>query len=464
MIKKTLYFLKTFEVKVILILIIAMLSIGIMGNVLVHKFALDSHFNQLRDKLKIIASTTALSIDVDMLLEVPLNKEGVNTEPFKKIVKKLQKIKQQNSLIRYIYIMTKTDQEGVWQFMVDPEPVEEGNEDATAYPGDKYDASRFPEMLKAFDGPSADIRLEVDEWGVTLSGYAPIYDKDNKAIAMLGVDMLASDVYLTQKIVHRRMVFVLTLGIILSMIFGPLFAKRITGPLKKLMEGTRRISMGDLGYKVKAEGSNEVRELAESFNTMADELSRSQKKNSSYFYDVIQSMVRIVEAKDHYTRGHSERVAEYAEMIASSMALSQDQIEIIKETAMIHDIGKLGIKDDILNKKGKLTDDEWEMIKKHPVIGEDIIKPVSLNSEVLAMIRGHHERHDGLGYPDGLKGEDTNLFAQIICVVDAYDAMISSRAYRQAMPKEKAVDELKKNKGTQFNSRIVDIFLKILEA
>jgi HD-GYP domain-containing protein (c-di-GMP phosphodiesterase class II) len=377
---------------------------------------------------------------------------------------KLRKIKEINPPIKYIYTMVKTEQEGIWQFVVDPNPINKGKRiGPTAYPGDKYSAKRFPEMLKAFDGSSADKKLEIDEWGVTLSGYAPIRDRNGQAVGILGVDIMADDVYTVQREVHRRALFVLALGIIVSLVLGMLISKGITDPLEHLIEGTRHIADGNLPYQVDIKGDDEISELAHSFNQMSTSLYESRKKIFGYFYDVVQSLVRILEARDHYTRGHSEKVAEYAEKIALKMGFSKERVELLKEMSLIHDIGKLGIKESILNKKEKLTNEEWELIKKHPIIGEDILKPVLLTEEMLAVVRGHHERYDGQGYPDKLSDGNINIFAAILSVADAYDAMTSDRAYRQALSIQEALGELKKNRGTQFNPEIVDVFISILE-
>jgi putative nucleotidyltransferase with HDIG domain len=172
--------------------------------------------------------------------------------------------------------------------------------------------------------------------------------------------------------------------------------------------------------------------------------------------------VRSIEAKDSYTRGHSDRVAEYAQKIALKMGFSREKAEMVKKVAQLHDIGKLGIDERILNKVEKLTDEEWGMIKKHPETGEEILKPVFLDEKMLALVRSHHERYDGTGYPDGLKGDKTDILAQIVSVADSYDAMTSTRAYRKSLTKEEAVAELKKNSGTQFNPKVAAAFLEVL--
>lgn len=460
--KKITHAVRSFQARVTMVLVLGMLFVGLIYNIVIFGSILSAQFEQLRDKLKIIARTAALTIDPVLVASIPLNRDGIYTPQYKTVSDTLRKIKEENAPIRFIYILTQTPTPGVWQFVADPDPVQKRRSKITAYPGDTYNASRFPEMLNALNNATADKKFEIDEWGVTISGYAPIRDRLGKTIAVLGVDILASDVYMTRKKIFISSIMILLAGISISLLFGTLFSHRITGPIEELVEGTRRVSKGDLKYKVPAKGVDEISELATSFNAMADALYSSQQKNRNYFYDIIQSLVRIVEAKDPYTRGHSERVAEYAAQVAARMGFGIEQVEMIKETAMIHDIGKLGIQDSILNKKEKLTEEEWEIIRRHPLIGEEIIKPVSLNQEILTTVRNHHERFDGTGYPDSLKGDNIHMFAQILSVVDAYDAMVSSRAYRQAMSRVDAIEELRKHRGTQFNPLIIDIFIQIV--
>jgi putative nucleotidyltransferase with HDIG domain len=442
-----------------------MLFLWAVSNFLIYRFILDSEFNQLREKLKIIAQTAALMFDADMITRVHLSREGINSTEYRVIADKLRNIKNINKPIRYIYIMSKTEHEGIWQFVVDPDALleTESKKSPTSYPGDKYNAARFPEMLKAFYGPSADKKLVVDEWGITLSGYAPIRDKSGKAIAILGVDVVAEDVYKIHKEADRRSLLLLLLGIILSTLLASIISRRVVRPIKKLAQGTRNLAEGNLRYQVEVEGSDEISELAHSFNKMAISLYKSRRRFQNYFYRVIQSLVKILEARDSYMKGHSERVSGYAEKIARKMGLPEEKVELLKEVSMLHDIGKLGIQENILNKKEKLTEEEWEIIRKHPLIGEEVLRPILLDEEMITMIRSHHERYDGGGYPDKLSGENINIFSQILSVADAYDAMSSLRAYRPNLSKKEAMEELRKNSGTQFNSDIVNIFIKILE-
>ncbi|MDD5096998.1 MAG: HD-GYP domain-containing protein [Candidatus Omnitrophica bacterium] len=458
-------FFKSFYVKVALSFMLSLLFVALLGNFVLFRYSLKSQFNQLRDKLKVITQTAALSVDSVELNNIPLNHEGINTPAFKNIVIQLLRIKQINPVIRYIYIMKKTDQPGIWQFVVDPDALTDKitRLGATSYPGDKYDASRFPDMLEAFSGASVDADLKIDEWGKLLSGYAPIFDKDNLPVAVLGIDIDAADVYFAEKDLFYRGIFVLLMGVIIALGLSFIFSARIIGPIKKLIDGTKHITEGDLGYRVKISSQDELGQLAASFNDMAASLALAREKLHDYFYRVVQAMVRSLEAKDHYTRGHSDRVGEYAYKIAMEMGIPLEKAEMLKETAQLHDIGKLGIHEDILNKKVGLSESEWDIVHKHPEVGEEILKPVLSDAQMLAVVRSHHERYDGQGYPDGLKGDQINIFAQIVTVADAYDAMTTSRSYKTALTQEEALARIKESAGTQFSPAVVLAFVSALK-
>ncbi|MFA4989273.1 MAG: HD domain-containing phosphohydrolase [Candidatus Omnitrophota bacterium] len=448
-------FLHSFYVKVALSFTLSLLFVALLGNFVLFRYALKSQFNQLRDKLKVIAQTAALSVDAAELSNIPLKPAGVDSPSFKSIALRMSKIKEANPVIRYIYIMVKTDTPGIWQFVVDP--------GLTSYPGDKYDARRFPEMLKGFSGPSADTGLTIDEWGKLLSGYAPILNKDNMPVAVLGVDIDAADVYLAGKGLFYRGIFVVLMGVVFSLILGFIFSAKIIIPVKKLIDGTKHIVKGDLGYRVKVPSQDEIGQLAASFNEMAANLAEAREKLRDYFYRVVQAMVRSLEAKDPYTRGHSERVSEYAYQIAIAIGIPFKDAELLKKAAQLHDIGKLGIHEGILNKKSGLSKSEWDIVHKHPEVGEEILKPVFPDAQMLSVARSHHERYDGKGYPDGLKGDQLNIFAQIVTVADAYDAMVSARSYKTALTREEALVRIKEGAGTQFNPAVVQAFAKVLE-
>jgi hypothetical protein len=181
-----------------------------------------------------------------------------------------------------------------------------------------------------------------------------------------------------------------------------------------------------------------------------------------FIVDMVKSLVQAIEAKDTYTRGHSERVGRYSMLLAEKMALDKEQKTNLQWAAMLHDVGKIGVAEGILNKPGTLTEDEYEQIKGHPTKGHSILKPLKPLTGALPGILHHHERYDGKGYPDGLKGEEIPLLGRIIAVPDTFDAINSSRAYRKGSSVQKALEILKSVAGSQLDARIVEIFTEII--
>ena len=178
---------------------------------------------------------------------------------------------------------------------------------------------------------------------------------------------------------------------------------------------------------------------------------------------MMQTLSTTIEAKDEYSRGHSYRVAEYAALIAAELGWSSEEIQQLKHAAYLHDIGKIGIPDLILNKPSRLTDDEYNLIKKHTVIGAEILKDITFVPHIVEVARNHHERYDGNGYPDGLSGVEIPIHARITAMADSYDAMNSRRIYRNALPPEMIREEISKNRGKQFDPEITDVFLKLID-
>lgn len=180
------------------------------------------------------------------------------------------------------------------------------------------------------------------------------------------------------------------------------------------------------------------------------------------YRDVVRALSMTVEAKDPYTHGHSERVTRYALAIGESMGLSPAQLRVLENAGYLHDIGKIGIRWNILNKPGRLSPEEYEMVKQHPDLGYEIVSTIENFQEEAGIIRHHHERYDGKGYPLGLTGEDIPLGSRIMAVADAFDAMISRRPYRQPLSWEAAVKEIKDCQGFQFDPRVVAVFLEVV--
>ena len=194
-----------------------------------------------------------------------------------------------------------------------------------------------------------------------------------------------------------------------------------------------------------------------------EELTESNKKLENSYMESIEILRYTVEAKDQYTRGHSERVSDYSVLIGEKLGLSESDIHTLKIGGLFHDIGKIGVPDAVLSKPGKLTDEEFEEIKKHPTIGAQILSNATIFDDIIPIVKYHHERYDGRGYPEGLSGENIPYMARIAAVADSFDAMSSRRVYRDSLPKEVVRDEIMKNLGTQFDPHIGSVFLDIID-
>lgn len=179
-------------------------------------------------------------------------------------------------------------------------------------------------------------------------------------------------------------------------------------------------------------------------------------------FQLIQTFSRLIDAKDPYTQGHSEKVAYYAMNFGTTLNLTNQETDGLYILGLLHDIGKVGIPDSILTKPGRLTMEEFDQIKQHPVIGEKIISAIDAFQYLLPGIRHHHERMDGTGYPDGLKGEQIHFWARMLAICDAYDAMTSDRSYRVGLNNEAAFEQLRKHAGTQFDADLVPVFIKMI--
>ena len=178
---------------------------------------------------------------------------------------------------------------------------------------------------------------------------------------------------------------------------------------------------------------------------------------SAYFY-TIKAIANSIEARDPYTKGHSERVARFSKAIAEEFNWDKNEIELIDWGGVLHDVGKIGIRDSILNKPGKFTDDEYNEIKLHPLIGTQIVKDISFLEPIIPYVLEHHERFDGKGYPGGMAGENISIKGRLLAVADAFDAMTSDRPYRKALKPEDALKEILRNGGTQFDPEVVRAF------
>ncbi len=242
-------------------------------------------------------------------------------------------------------------------------------------------------------------------------------------------------------------------------------------PLQKLAEVTTELARGNLSVRADVPGHNELAHLAANFNNMAGSLEalvrrlkQALRQNQELFLETIRTLAAAIDAKDPYTRGHAERVSSYSMAVARHLGLSAEEVFRVRIAAILHDVGKLGIRDDILKKPSGLTAEEYAIMRNHPAIGAQIMEPIRMLRDIIPGIRNHHETWDGNGYPDGLAGEQIPLVARIIGIADTFDAMTTNRPYQRAAPLEHVLQKLRAMAGTRFDPKVVDAFLAAVEA
>ena len=258
----------------------------------------------------------------------------------------------------------------------------------------------------------------------------------------------------------------------LSLFFAYLAARWVSRPIQRLAETTHEIADGNFGGNVEMKGLTfELADLAEDFNRMSghvasyiQQLRQAAQANRELFIGSLRAFVAAVDAKDPYTRGHSERVAAYSRTIARYLQLPEEVQHKVWIGALLHDVGKIGVEDRILRKEGVLAPEEYEQMKLHTVMGAEIMTPIEQLREMVPAIRSHHEAWNGRGYPDGLKGEQIPLFARIVGVADTFDAITTNRPYQQAYSLQFAVETITRLTGSRFDAKVVTAFLRAFEA
>ena len=249
---------------------------------------------------------------------------------------------------------------------------------------------------------------------------------------------------------------------LVALLFGYLFALGITRPIRGLVESVRAISRAEFHERVQVAGAAEISELAETFNHMAgdieeyvERLKQAAAENRELFLGSIRMLAAAIDEKDPYTRGHSGRVAKYSIIIGEYMGLDTEELDRLRISALLHDVGKIGVDDRVLKKPGKLTDEEFDLMKQHPTKGANIMRPVAQLKDMLPGIELHHERMDGAGYPYGLVGDQIPMMARIIAVADTFDAITTNRPYQSAMDLQFAVERIRSLAIVKFDPQVV---------
>jgi HD-GYP domain-containing protein (c-di-GMP phosphodiesterase class II) len=274
-----------------------------------------------------------------------------------------------------------------------------------------------------------------------------------------------SDIYQPVRAMVESTLSWAALALCLAILAAIVFARTLSNPIDRLAAATRGFADGDFRTRVDIRSRNEIGELAETFNGMADQLElhieklrRAARENAELFLGTIRALANAIDAKDPYTRGHSVRVNRYSVIIARAMGLPKHEVEKIHVASVMHDVGKIGIHDAILQKPGALTRDEFEVMKTHTTRGAEIMAPIPQMREVIPGLRSHHERWNGTGYPDGLVGEQIPLMGRIIAVADTFDAMTTRRPYQEPFTFEDAAARINELKGLAFDERVVEAF------
>jgi HD-GYP domain-containing protein (c-di-GMP phosphodiesterase class II) len=255
------------------------------------------------------------------------------------------------------------------------------------------------------------------------------------------------------------------LAVGLALVLAYLLAATVTRPIKALADGTEAFAQGQLDHRVRVRSRNELGALAETFNSMAQQmqdyiqrLKTAAQQNSELFMGTIKALAEAIDEKDPYTRGHSDRVNRYAVLLAKQMGLARKEIREIHISSLFHDIGKIGIEDKILRKPAMLTDQEYTIMKQHPEKGAQMLSKIKAMRDIIPGIRFHHERWDGSGYPLGMKGEEIPVAARIVAVADAFDAMTTNRPYQKAMTFETAIARLLDLSDKVYDRKVVLAF------
>ncbi len=288
-------------------------------------------------------------------------------------------------------------------------------------------------------------------------------------IAQRSVKEARADAGVTE--LNRQALAFVSVVVLIAVLFGYFFAVGISGPIRSLAASTRAISRGEFHQRTPVRGAAEISELAENFNLMASDieeyierLKEAAEENRELFIGSIRMLAAAIDEKDPYTRGHSGRVAKYSTVIAQELKLTPEDLDKLKISALLHDVGKIGVDDRVLKKPGSLTPEEFEIMKTHTTKGANIMRPVSQLKDMLPGIELHHEHLDGRGYPYGLAGPQIPLMARIIAVADTLDAMTTNRPYQSAMDLEYALGRIKALTGSKFDQSVVNALESAVKA
>ncbi|MEX1247453.1 MAG: HD domain-containing phosphohydrolase [Anaerolineales bacterium] len=304
---------------------------------------------------------------------------------------------------------------------------------------------------------------EIDASGTSYTELlTPLELRSGQDIGVMGVALANQVLVQTGQLTRDNLVLVMGAALALVVVVGTIVAGRITRPIRDLRDAALKVSGGNLDVKVSQAGGDEVGVLTQSFNEMVVNLSRSKQDLLDTYDETIEGWARALDMRDHETEDHSRRVAEMTVRLGKQLGIAGEQLKMLYRGALLHDIGKMAVSDKILLKPKRLTAKETKEMHKHPQHAKQLLEQIAFLKPAIDIPYCHHEKWDGSGYPQGLKGEQIPLLARIFSVVDAWDAMTSDRVYRKAASLPEALDELRAGKGKHFEPKVVDAFLEML--
>ena len=413
---------RRFQLMAVLVVLVLLLSIGNAA------FSVFLYTNSFRDeRIKIADGTASLAAafispdKVDLYLE-----EGESAPGYEETRSTLRDILRNSTGVQYLYVL-RISEDGC-HFIFDAESEVEGSMDAYA-PGEviPFEDAFKPYLPALFEGKEIDPIESNDVSGWVITVYHPIYDDRGRCVCYVGADVSLDDG--SDSINHFLIRVVLWSALFLVLILS--VAAWLSHNYQKITEW--------------------------------EALAKKQEQSRQLIREIVTAFSKTVDMKDKYTNGHSFRVARYTAMLTRELGYDEETVEKYYNIALMHDIGKIGIPEEVLNKPGKLTDEEFAIIKSHTVLGYNVLKDIGIMPDLAEGAVAHHERPDGKGYPKGLKQDEIPRVAQIIAVADTFDAMYSNRPYRKRMNFEKAVSIIKEVSGTQLTGDVVDAFLRLVD-
>lgn len=465
---------KTLSSRIIFLIVVVLLVSNSIICAVSIVFSRSAIKKSIQQRMLDIANCASGSINGDVLGS--LTAEDTDSPEYKQIYDILS-VFRDNVELKYVYSI-KNEGRGVFVFTIDTDP------DAPAAFGDRVEYTDALNTAAHGTGAVENVPHE-DAWGRFYSAYSPVFDSAGGVAGIIGVDFYEDwfDHQLVSEMIRIMIIFsvVLLCTLIISIAISFSVVRSITNPLKKMTKIAQKYQEGDFSEKMDVGGAEEIADLSAALSSMAEslqdkmailqsvqvtlseEVEHKTSENEMLMVQVVHALADAIDAKDVYTKGHSGRVAEYAREIAKRYGYSERKQDEIYVTALLHDVGKIGVPDEVINKPSKLTDEEFALIKAHPKLGADILDNIHSMPNLKAGARYHHERYGGGGYPDGISGKEIPEQARIIAVADAYDAMSSNRSYRKALPQATVRSEIEKGKGTQFDPVFADIMLTMID-